>query len=83
MAQLSSRHLSLSCSKSSSHLRLRLAQVRAWVQRAVEVSRQRQALYQLDDAALSDLGLSRADAWQEADKPFWEQPGQEAGCHSR
>lgn len=83
MAQLSSRHLSLSCSKSSSNLKLRLVQVRTWLQRALEVSRQRRALYQLDDAALNDLGLSRADAWQEADKPFWEQPAEEASCSSR
>jgi len=72
MAQLSSRHLSLSFGKSSSRLRLRFAQVRAWVQRALEASRQRRALYQLNDAALSDLGLSRAYAWQDAIKLFWK-----------
>lgn len=76
MAQLTSRPLSTPCSKSSASMRLRLAQVFAWLMRAVEISRQRRALYQLDDAALSDLGLSRADAWQEADKPFWEQPAE-------
>jgi len=54
----------------------------AWLRRAVEVSRQRRALYQLDERALHDLGLSRADAWQEADKPFWEQSAREAGRRS-
>ena len=47
----------------------------AW--RAMELSRQRRALYRLDESALHDLGLSRADAWQEADKPFWQQPAEE------
>jgi len=43
----------------------------------MELSRQRRALYRLDESALHDLGLSRADAWQEADKPFWQQPAEE------
>ncbi|WP_261841447.1 DUF1127 domain-containing protein [Aliamphritea ceti] len=33
--------------------------------------RTRRQLAQLDSAALKDLGLSRADALNEADKPFW------------
>lgn len=82
MAQLGSRHLAVSLGKSSLGVRVRLAQIRAWVQRALEISRQRRALYQLDDTALNDLGLSRADAWQEADKPFWEQPAEAARCCS-
>lgn len=55
----------------------RLRQVWAWLRRAVGLSRQRRALYRLDEGALHDLGLSRADAWQEADKPFWRQPAEE------
>jgi len=78
MAQLMSHQVSASCTQSSSSFGLRLARVGAWLKRALEVSRQRRALYRLDDAALHDLGLSRADAWQEADKPFWEQPAAEA-----
>ncbi len=31
----------------------------------------RQALARMDDTALRDLGLSRADAENEANKPFW------------
>ena len=32
---------------------------------------QRRALLRLDDRMLRDIGLSRADVEQEADKPFW------------
>lgn len=73
MAQLTSQRISASPANSSSSIRLRLARIGDWLKRALEVSRQRRALYRLDDTALNDLGLSRADAWQEADKPFWEQ----------
>ncbi|MEZ5935518.1 MAG: DUF1127 domain-containing protein [Alphaproteobacteria bacterium] len=39
--------------------------------RWIDRSRQRHHLAQLDDAALKDIGLSRADVWTEIDKPFW------------
>lgn len=39
-----------------------------WVQRY----RSRQLLARLDDRMLSDIGLSRADAYAESDKPFWK-----------
>ncbi|NQW11284.1 MAG: DUF1127 domain-containing protein [Alphaproteobacteria bacterium] len=38
-----------------------------WIERA----NQRRALAEMDAHQLADLGLSRADALQEADKPFW------------
>jgi uncharacterized protein YjiS (DUF1127 family) len=38
-----------------------------WIDRA----RQRRQLAELSDHMLRDLGVSRADAWAEADKPFW------------
>jgi uncharacterized protein YjiS (DUF1127 family) len=38
-----------------------------WTDRA----RQRRQLAELSDHMLRDLGLTRADAWAEADKPFW------------
>lgn len=41
--------------------------IMTWIER----SRQRRALRQLDDHLLRDLGVSRVDAQQEADKPFW------------
>jgi uncharacterized protein YjiS (DUF1127 family) len=37
----------------------------------LERSRQRRALAQLSDHMLRDIGLTRADAWAEAAKPFW------------
>lgn len=39
-----------------------------WQDRA----RQRAALAALDDRLLEDIGLSRAQARAEADKPFWQ-----------
>ena len=36
-----------------------------------ERRRQRRALEALPDHLLSDIGMSRVDAMQEADKPFW------------
>jgi uncharacterized protein YjiS (DUF1127 family) len=37
----------------------------------LERSRQRRQLGELSDQVLRDIGLTRADAWAEADKPFW------------
>jgi uncharacterized protein YjiS (DUF1127 family) len=34
-------------------------------------SRQRRQLAQLSDHMLRDIGLTRVDAWAEAEKPFW------------
>ncbi len=36
--------------------------------------RQRRALSKLDDAALSDIGISREAADREARRPFWDAP---------
>jgi uncharacterized protein YjiS (DUF1127 family) len=41
--------------------------VAIWLDR----SRQRRRLGELDDRMLRDIGLTRADAWAEAEKPFW------------
>lgn len=38
-----------------------------WIERA----RQRRALAGLDDQMLRDIGITRADAVREAEKPFW------------
>jgi uncharacterized protein YjiS (DUF1127 family) len=38
-----------------------------WLERA----RQRRQLAQLSDHMLRDIGLTRADAWAESEKPFW------------
>ncbi|SDJ74586.1 Uncharacterized conserved protein YjiS, DUF1127 family [Pseudomonas delhiensis] len=44
-----------------------LGRIRRWR----ELARQREQLASLSDAALKDIGLSRADILQEAEKPFW------------
>jgi uncharacterized protein YjiS (DUF1127 family) len=44
-----------------------LERLQVWVERA----RGRRALARLDDVGLKDLGISRADAWREVNKPFW------------
>ena len=44
-----------------------LETVIAWIER----SRQRRTSANLPDYMLKDIGVSRADAWQEAEKPFW------------
>ena len=41
-----------------------------------ELARQRRALAALDDHMLKDIGLSRADARQEAERPFWDDGGE-------
>lgn len=38
------------------------------------LTRQRQQLAQMSDAGLKDLGLSRADIYQESARPFWDDP---------
>jgi len=44
-----------------------LATLSAWQERA----NSRRELLRLDSRALNDIGISRADAEHEADKPFW------------
>ena len=41
---------------------------------ALDVWRQRRALERLDDAALRDIGLTRADVMREARRPLWSLP---------
>ena len=41
---------------------------------ALDVWRQRRALERLDDAALRDVGLTRADVHREASLPLWSLP---------
>lgn len=44
------------------------------LQRWWQLAEQRRKLALLDDRALHDLGLSRADALQESERPFWDDP---------
>ncbi|MEX2201117.1 MAG: DUF1127 domain-containing protein [Dongiaceae bacterium] len=49
----------------------RLRHLLRWFWLRTDKARQRRALARLDDAALRDIGLTRADAAKEAAKPFW------------
>lgn len=44
------------------------------LQRWWELAEQRRKLALLDEFALHDLGLSRADALRESERPFWDDP---------
>lgn len=44
-----------------------LGELGQWAQR----QRERAALAALDERMLKDIGVSRADVWQEINKPFW------------
>ena len=48
------------------------AQCRRWS----ELARQRRQLAMLSDGALKDLGWSRADIFEESERPFWHDPMQ-------
>jgi uncharacterized protein YjiS (DUF1127 family) len=37
-----------------------------------ELAQQRRRLLALDDRMLKDIGITRADAWQEGRRPFWD-----------
>lgn len=41
---------------------------------AYRVYQERRALLALSDRSLKDIGLSRADAYREANRPWWEVP---------
>ena len=41
---------------------------------AFTVARERRALMALNDIALKDIGLSRADAYREGTRSFWDLP---------
>jgi uncharacterized protein YjiS (DUF1127 family) len=45
----------------------------AWrmIARWIERARQRDALARLDDAMLRDIGITRAEAARECERPFW------------
>ncbi len=44
-----------------------VARAQLWLERR----RQRRALLGLNDHLLKDIGVSRAEAWMEGQKPFW------------
>ena len=48
-----------------------LLRVVAMIELAVERRRSRLALMELSDAQLKDIGISRSQAFREANRPFW------------
>ena len=48
-----------------------LARLVVWLGRTMLRSRGRSSLIELDDRLLRDIGISRAEALRESDKPFW------------
>jgi len=53
----------------------RLLQMIGRLPTAYRIYRERRALLSLSDRGLKDIGLSRADAYREATRPWWEIPG--------
>jgi uncharacterized protein YjiS (DUF1127 family) len=52
----------------------RIGRLVDFVMRAGEVARQRRALMRLDDRMLKDIGASRADAYREGSRSWWDLP---------
>lgn len=50
----------------------RLAAMLAWLSRQIERRRSRLTLLEMSDAQLKDIGLTRSDAYGEAQRPFWD-----------
>ena len=48
-----------------------LLRVVAMIEIAVARRRSRLALMELSDAQLKDIGISRSEAFREANRPFW------------
>ncbi|MEP9389370.1 DUF1127 domain-containing protein [Mesorhizobium sp. KR9-304] len=48
-----------------------LLRVVTMIEMAVERHRSRHALMELSDAQLKDIGISRSEAFREANRPFW------------
>jgi uncharacterized protein YjiS (DUF1127 family) len=51
-----------------------LGQAAARALRWLELARQRRELAAMSEAALKDIGLSRADIMRETERHFWEDP---------
>lgn len=55
-------------------LKALVVQIPARALRWLELARQRRELAAMSEAALKDIGLSRADIMQETERHFWEDP---------
>ncbi len=54
----------------------RLAQFVCYLVTCLDVARQRRRLQSLDERMLKDIGISSLDAHQEANRSFWDIPGE-------
>lgn len=52
----------------------RLTRAVSWAEAVFRTARQRRQLMALDEQGLKDIGLSRADAYGEWSRPFWDLP---------
>lgn len=52
----------------------RLTRAVVWAEAVFRTVRERRRLMALDDRALQDIGASRADAYREWSRPFWDLP---------
>lgn len=70
MSAISTQRTDISM-RSSSSRGSALLRVVAMIEMAVERRRSRLALMELNDAQLKDIGISRSQAFREANRPFW------------
>lgn len=54
------------------NLRLSILDILLAAETMWQVARERRQLRRLDEHALKDIGISRADAEREASRPFWD-----------
>jgi uncharacterized protein YjiS (DUF1127 family) len=64
-----------SAGRSSERLRAGLTRAILTLLRWQELARQRRVLLTMDDRMLKDIGISRADAVHEGERPFWDERG--------
>ncbi|MBJ3777209.1 DUF1127 domain-containing protein [Acuticoccus mangrovi] len=69
----------LTCRRRTGLPRFRFRGILARLGLALGLFGERDALSRLDDAALRDIGVSRADAEREAGRPFWDVPPSRLG----
>jgi uncharacterized protein YjiS (DUF1127 family) len=66
--------ISTNCTTANATPVLNRVSLFVWLNNAHALWRQRQALKSLDAAALDDIGVTRAQADAEANRPVWDAP---------
>lgn len=69
-------HLPLSGPHSGTRVPAAVPGAMTWLGAVLRTLRERRQLAMLDEHALKDIGISRADAYREWSRPFWDLPGQ-------